>query len=171
MFCKYCGKEITEGKKFCSECGKGVDEVATPVSENIQAESQNSVNINNTSGDDTKVYKILAYIGILWLVGMFCSKKNDKSVRFHVGQGIMVTITVVALCIIVSIINSLVISNIFATSYWGIKVVSGTGLAIMSFLNFAVSAVGITLEVLGIINAAKGRDKELPVIGSHAFYK
>ena len=171
MFCKYCGNEITEGKKFCSECGKGVAEVATSLQENNQGVAQTNVNTSNPNGDDTKVYKILSYIGILWLVGMFCSKKNDKSVRFHVGQGIIVTIVIAILYIAVSIINSFVISNIFADSYWGIKVVSSTGLAIMGFLNFAVSAVGITLEVLGIINAAKGQDKELPIIGSHAFYK
>lgn len=170
MFCKYCGKEITEGKKFCSECGKCVDEV-TPVVENNQGEAQKNVNTNNPNGDDTKVYKILSYIGILWLVGMFCNKKNDKSVRFHVGQGIIVTIVIAILYIAVSIINSFVISNIFADTYWGVRVVNGTGLAIMGFLNFAVSAIGITLEVLGIINAVKGKDKELPIVGSHAFYK
>lgn len=170
MFCKYCGKEITEGKKFCAECGNSVDEVVKSPAQDFNQSQQQTIN-SNPKGDDTKVYKILSYIGILWLVGMFCSKKNDKSVRFHVGQGIIVTIVIAILYVAVAIINGFVISNIFAESYWGIKVVNGTGLTIMSFLNFAVFAVGTTLEVLGIINAAKGRDKELPVIGSHAFYK
>ena len=173
MFCRYCGKEITEGKKFCSECGKSVEET-TPQTEKVQANNQgeSQTNVDNSSnGNDTKVYKILSYIGILWLVGMFCSKKGDKSVRFHVGQGIMTTIVAGVLYIVVAIINNLVIANIFADSYWGIKVVSGTGFAIMGFLDFAVAAISITLEIIGIVNAAKGNDKELPVIGSHAFYK
>lgn len=158
MFCKNCGNQIVDGENICKNCG------------DIQ-NNEGSVN-NNVKKDDTKVYKILSYIGILWLVGLFCSKKDDKSVRFHVGQGIMITICVAILYIVVTIINNLVIANMFKeASIFGLSIISPTGLAIMGFLNFAVSAIAITLEIIGIVNAVKGQDKELPVIGSHAFYK
>lgn len=158
MFCKNCGNQIIDGENTCRSCG------------NIQ---NNESNVNqNEKKDDTKVYKILAYIGILWLVGLFCSKKDDKSVRFHVGQGIINTIFIAILYVVVTIINNLVIANMFKeASIFGLSIISPTGLAIMGFLNFAVSAVGITLEIIGIVNAVKGQDKELPVIGSHAFYR
>ena len=58
--------------------------------------------------DSTKVYKILSYIGILWIVGLFVKEKDDESVKFHVGQGMLVTIT----AIVISLINDLVISQI-----------------------------------------------------------
>ena len=54
--------------------------------------------------DSTKVYKILSYIGILWIVGLFVQEKDDESVKFHVGQGMLVTIV----AIVISLINDLV---------------------------------------------------------------
>ena len=45
--------------------------------------------MNQTNGN-AKLYGILAYIGILWLVGMFVQpEKDDPFVRFHVNQGIV----------------------------------------------------------------------------------
>lgn len=173
MNCKNCGAEISDGKAFCGECGASVngEENTNP---------QNSVNVNTqtstSEGWSPKVYKILSYIGILWLIGMFGKRKNEPSVRFHVGQGIILTICSVALSVVVYLISTFVIANIFVTELeiWGVsmgKTVSGTGLAIMSFLDFAVWGVQIFFMVMGIRNVCKGQDKELPIIGSHAFYK
>jgi len=137
-----------------------------PVEEQAKAEAPKS---------DNKVYKILSYIGILWLVGMFVKEKNDKSVRFHVGQGIILTIAGVIVSIAASIINNLIIANIFTTTVnvFGMPVttVSGFGVTIMNILNLAVYVFNILFMVLGIINAAKGKDEELPYIGKFAFYK
>lgn len=179
MFCQNCGKEITEGKSFCGECGKSVN-VEVNVGTQSKAEEKEQVstatNTTNNDGWSPKVYNILSYIGFLWLVGMFGKRKNDPSVRFHVGQGIMITICTVILSIVVYLISTFVISNIFVTelTVWGVsmgKTVSGTGLAIMSFLDFAVWGVQILFMIIGIRNVNKGDDKELPIIGSHAFYK
>lgn len=179
MVCQNCGKEITEGKPFCGECGSSVNgEVNTNTKNNTEVKEQasSSANTNSNEGWDPKVYKILSYIGFLWLVGLLGKRKNEPEVRFHVGQGIILTICLVALSIVISLINTFVISNIFVTEVeiWGVsmgKTVSGTGLAIMSFLDFAVWGVQIVFMILGIKNVCKGEDKELPVIGSHAFYK
>ena len=181
MFCQNCGKEITEGKSFCGECGASVNgEVNTNAQNNAEVKEQENTTVNTNSntneGWNPKVYKILSYIGFLWLVGMFGKRKNEPSVRFHVGQGIILTICIVILSIVIYLINTFVIANIFVTELeiWGVsmgKTVSGTGLAIMSFLDFAVWGVQILFMILGIRNVTKGEDKELPVIGSHAFYK
>lgn len=175
MNCTNCGAEIGEGKAFCGECGTSVNgEVNTNVQNNTAVNGQTTTNTNE--GWSPKVYKILSYIGILWLVGMFGKRKNEPAVRFHVGQGIILTICTVILSIVIYLINTFVIANIFVTELeiWGVsmgKTVSGTGLAIMSFLDFAVWGVQILFMILGIRNVCKGEDKELPVIGSHAFYK
>lgn len=160
MKCIKCGSELLENESTCRNC------------HTVQNNENTNVNSNDKK-DDTKIYKILSYIGILWIVGLVSkSVKEDTSVRFHVGQGIITTIFVAILYVVVTIINNFVIANMFKeASIFGISVISSTGLAIMGFLNFAVSAVGITLEVIGIINVIKDQDKELPVIGSHAFYK
>jgi len=41
--------------------------------------------------EGNKTYNILAYIGILWLVGLL-SAKDQPDVRFHVNQGIILSI-------------------------------------------------------------------------------
>ena len=106
------------------------------------------------ANDDNKVYKILSYIWILWIAGLFV--KNDKSVRFHVGQGMLITILDVA----VAIINALV-------SLIGLGI-----LAIpMSLIVTVTWGFSIGAMVFGIVNAAKGKDEEIPIIGKFAFYK
>ncbi len=166
MKCEKCGSEISDNQKFCVNCGAKVD---NQKDNNVN----NTNNTNQTSKDDTKIYKILSYIGILWLVGLLSSKvKEDKSVKFHVGQGMIITIVYVIVEVVVQLMNNLVIANIFKEKLWGITIgVSPTGLALMSFLNFAVVIAYSIFEIIGIVNVCKGQDKELPIIGEHAFYK
>ena len=176
MFCQNCGKEITEGKSFCGECGTSVNGEVNTNNQNNKVVNEQANTTSTNEGWSPKVYKILSYIGVLWLVGIFGKRKNDPSVRFHVGQGIILTICSVALSIIVYLISTFVIANIFVTELevWGVsmgKTVSGTGLAIMSFLDFAVWGIQLFFMIVGIRNVCKNEDKELPVIGAHAFYK
>ncbi|MBQ8164933.1 MAG: hypothetical protein IJZ94_03870 [Clostridia bacterium] len=92
--------------------------------------------------DNTKVYSILSYIFILWLVGLICDKENE-TVKFHVNQGIWLTIVNVALG---------VVSGIF-----GIIPIVGT------LVGLLINAVSIVLMVLGIVYAAKDEKKYLPL--------
>lgn len=123
----------------------------------------------NSNSSNTKIYKILSYIGILWLVGLLVQEKDDKAVRFHVGQGMLITI----LGVVIGIFNSLVVANVFVTTQigiWGLaeyKTTSGLGVFIM----FVLWLLPSVLAVIGIINAAKDQEKELPIIGKMAFYK
>lgn len=163
-FCQFCGENILAEADVCPKCGKFVNEEAK--------KNSKQANTNNT-----KVYKILSYCGILWLIGLLVPEKNDKSVKFHVGQGMLVTIVGVILNVVAAIINSVIIANIFKTEvtygYFktGVYATSSFGLVLISLINFAVWAVVIALEIIGIINAVKEKDKELPIIGKYAFYK
>lgn len=165
MFCQNCGAQIDEGNSICQNCGSNINEVNNNSSSYTQS--------TTSSSDSNKAYKILSYFGILWLVGLLSSKvKDDKSVRFHVGQGMIITIVYAIVEVVVQLMNNLVIANIFKEKVWGVTIgVSPTGLALMSFLNFAVVIVYSIFELIGIINVCKGQDKELPIIGEHAFYK
>ena len=73
--------------------------------------------------------------------------------------------------IAISIINRLVIANIFTTTNYILGVpyttVSGFGVLIESALYLVV----FVLMIIGIVNAANGKEEELPVIGQFAFYK
>ena len=153
-FCEYCGSQISEKAEVCTNCGKYTSLHKEKTATKVEIK-------------DTKLFNILSYLGILWIVGMLSDHKDDKDVKFHIGQGMLVTILYVA----VGIINNLIIANIFVTKvtywYYTYKVTSGLGYFIMWLLWLVPGA----LSIIGIINAAKGETKELPVIGKYSFYK
>ena len=94
-----------------------------------------------------KVYGILAYIGILVLVPIFAAKES-KWARFHANQGLVLCIVLVAASLIMGILGSI--------PYLG-------------WLFYIIGALleipAVILMVLGIVGAAKGQAKELPIIG------
>lgn len=122
---------------------------------------------SNYNQKNIKIYSVLAYIGILWIVGLLVKEKNDENLKFHVGQGMLITITNIA----IGILNSIVINNIFTTTDYlfgtTVRVVSPTGRAIGGLLNL----IPLALMIFGIVKAANGKKEELPVIGKYAFYK
>ena len=114
-----------------------------------------------------KIYSVLSYIGILWLVGLLVKEKNDENLKFHVGQGMLITIS----SIVISALNRIIIYNIFTTTEYifgtSVRVASPTGTAIAGLLNL----IPLALTIFGIVKAANGKKEELPVIGKYAFYK
>ena len=140
-----------------NEVNKNEVEVVKVVKEEPKQET-------TTKNNDNKMYNILSYLGVLWLVSMLaCPNKDDKDVKFHIGQGMLIT----GLIIIVNLINRLLIANIFVTRIWGIRTVSTLGINIMWILNL----VPVVFAIIGIINAYKEEQKELPIIGKFVFYK
>jgi uncharacterized membrane protein len=102
---------------------------------------------------DNKVMGILAYIGILVLVPIFAAK-NSRYARFHANQGLVLLICGAAVIITLSILGII--------PYVGIvfRIIS-----ILAELAFA------GLVVFGIVHVAKGRAKELPLIGKFRILK
>lgn len=129
---------------------------------------ENETKNKNQHKTDIRVYNVLSYIAILWLVGLLGPDKDNKKVRFHVGQGILVTL----LWLVVIIINNLFVANLFRSTYvvWGITYttgISGLGYTIMGLF----SMVPLAFSIIGIINALNENENELPIIGKYAFYK
>lgn len=93
-----------------------------------------------------KIFAILAYFGILVLVPIFAAK-DSKFAKFHANQGLLLFIAEIAGSVI-SVIPVL-----------------GT------LVSFVVSIACSALAIIGIINAAKGEAKELPVIGKYEILK
>lgn len=88
-----------------------------------------------------KVMAILAYLGILVLIPLFAAKES-KFARFHVNQGLILLLISVVLFVVGKILPSL------SVLIW--------------ILNIGV----FVLAIMGIINAAKGEAKKLPVVGN-----
>ncbi|HMB65251.1 MAG TPA: DUF4870 domain-containing protein, partial [Patescibacteria group bacterium] len=85
---------------------------------------------------------IVAYI--IFFIPLLTDAKDDKFVKYHVRQGLMIFIAWIALSILGMIIYIPFIS-------W----------FIMTILRLAV----LILMIIGIMNAAQGEKKPLPLIG------
>ncbi|MDR3339004.1 MAG: DUF4870 domain-containing protein [Candidatus Symbiothrix sp.] len=99
---------------------------------------------------NNKVLAILAYFGILFLIPLLAAKDSPFA-RFHANQGLNLFILWIAAYIVVTILVIIV-----------------HALALILNLLFLVVLI---LAILGIINAAKGEMKELPLIGKFKFIK
>lgn len=144
-FCKNCGKQIPDGASSCPYC-------ATPV---------NSTSYNNYSGgtndyvnsfdpqdvNSNKGMAILAYLSWLVLVPLLAAPQS-RFARFHANQGL-----VLAIASTIWSIASGIIANIPLIG-WIISVIMGIG-----------SIFFFVLMIIGIVNAANGEAKELPLIG------
>ena len=159
-FCSNCGKEIGDGHKFCTYCGVAVE--GTPQAEpQPQTEPQtqatsifdtNEVEMDAQDIADNKAVSIFAYIGLLFLIPLLAAPKS-KFARFHTNQGLVLFLAEVIVGTAVSIVAEILDL---------IPVVGVIG----SLMSTAVSIAALALMVVGIINAANGKAKELPVIGS-----
>ncbi|MFO7636712.1 MAG: hypothetical protein R6W96_05355 [Clostridia bacterium] len=97
--------------------------------------------------DNNKVMAVLCYIWLLWLVPLLTDAKDSEFVKFHINQGIVLTIAWVVL----SLINII---------------------PILGQIIFLIgSVVLIIFMVMGILSALKMETKELPVIGKFKVYK
>jgi len=121
--------------------------------------------------DSGKGMGILSYIGILALIPYF-AEKNNKFVRFHAIQGMNLMLVLVAYGIIYWIISFVVTSIAMSncvTTYYGYYASScvggGIGALIVSSI-FGLIGLGLgIIAIIGIVNAASGKAKELPLIG------
>jgi len=113
-------------------------------------------NIVDTTGEfdsddivQNKAMAILAYI--IFAIPLLAAKES-KFVRYHTNQGLVLTIAFTAYGIVYD-----VVSDIILMISWRLRfLVMMLGLMSMVF---------VALMVIGIVNAANGRAKELPVIG------
>lgn len=90
--------------------------------------------------NNNKIMAIISYIGILVLIPIFAAK-NSKFVKFHANQGLV-------LFLIALVVSAL------------------SRLKVIGWLFGIVDVVIVILAVVGIVYAAQGKAKELPVIGN-----
>lgn len=103
------------------------------------------VNMNGTAPTASKnvAMGVLSYLGPLVIVS-YLTAKDDPFVKFHIKQGLVLLVIEVAVWIV-----GMVIWIIFP---------------ILMLINLAT----IILSIVGIINAVKGEEKKLPLVGDFA---
>lgn len=158
-FCSSCGSQVPDGKKFCPQCGAA--QAASQDSGDFSTKVTEKFNeINNTPDYSSgyrpediaanKVMAVFAYIGILFLIPLLAAKESPFA-RFHANQGIVLFLFEIAAGIVMAILGWIpVLGTIIDIVIW---------LAILA------------LCIIGIVNVANGKSKDLPVIGKFRLIK
>lgn len=179
-FCGKCGTKVEEGVKFCPGCGAqmAAAQPETPQAQPAQANGFGAkvAGLNNTADTtgtydakdiaDNKVMAILAYLGILWLIPFF-GKKDSPYVAYHCRQGFNLLLAEIAYAVLSAILSAIIktphyIYGVYYGSYtpgW------------LSTILWLISIPIFIVAVIGIMNAANGRAKELPLIGKFKILK
>lgn len=105
-----------------------------------------------------KLMAILAYFNILVIVPILAAK-DSKFAKFHANQGLVLCICSIVLWVSFTILTILFYKVAFFFGF------------LINLLWYVVGLGILVLAILGIINAAKGEAKELPLIGKYQILK
>lgn len=164
-FCTQCGTEIKEEAAFCPNCGAPVEGAAnnkagqtaygagfSDTVTKITDTKDNTAEFDPADISANKVFAVLSYIGILVLVPLI-GAPNSKFARFHANQGLVLLICELACQVLLKVLS------------W---VLFGPARILYFAVCFAIGVLNLVflvLAILGIINAAQGKAKDLPIIG------
>lgn len=149
--CKKCGAELPKNAAKCPKCGAPSQaQQAKDFVSDLNNTADYTAQFDPKDIANNKVMAVLAYLSWLILIPIFLAKES-KFARFHVNQAIIL------------VIASFVI-GIFAGVFTAILPILG--------IIFAVISLGfLALMILGIVNAAQGKAKELPIFGKFRLFK
>lgn len=182
-FCRNCGNELGEGVQFCANCGTPVEAQAQPTqqtqepqeaqqTQQTQAEQIPAEQVTVApAADDVSANKgiaWLAYMGLLLLIPML-AKKDSKYCEYHVRQGVTLCATAIAYCIVANILLA-IIGAIFPghiTYGYFYSYYANSGVYTLFSVIFSLGYIFLgVIAIIGIVNAATGKEKKLPVFGS-----
>ena len=156
-FCKNCGTEMGPDQRYCPKCGAPADGNTTQGTY-YNAGSGGKDHTAEFAPDDIQAnhgISVLGYFGILMLIPILV-RPDSRFVKFHCNQGLVIFLLELALEV-VRRINHLLYIPVFR--------------GLISFACWAMSIALFVFSIMGIVNAAKGRAKEIPVIGSISIIK
>lgn len=144
-FCPQCGAPVEEGATVCRYCRTPVNGADTSSVNQSYAQGTVYDSGRDYEQDDVQSNKfmaILSYFGFLVLVPIFAAS-HSRFARFHANQGLILLIVEIALSVLESIFGFFLFGLVFNL----------------------LRLVLLVLSIMGIVAAAKGEEKELPIIG------
>lgn len=103
--------------------------------------------------EKNKVFAVLAYIGILFLVPLLAAPQS-KFARYHTNQGLVLFLAFLILSAGTVVLGLVPFVGCIAILLWPV-----------------IAIGGLVMMILGIVNAATGQYKPLPVIGNFEILK
>ena len=193
--CPKCGNKVNDGTVFCPECGTKIENAVASGTESIQpdkpvelekdvqpvqnqyqqqgygqpVQNQNQPVQNQyqqqgygqpvqnqyqqgygqpVQNQQKKGMAVLSYFGFLVLIPLFTARDDDFS-RYHINQGMILFI----IDIVVSVLNNTLakMGGVLGTS--------------VSIADAIIALMAFVFAIIGIVHAAKGEKKPLPLIG------
>lgn len=179
-FCKKCGKELEDGVQFCSNCGTPVSAAPQQTQEPQQTQASQQAQTEQIPPEQVAVAPAvddvtankglawLAYMGLLLLIPML-ARKDSKYCEYHVRQGVTLCVGAIAYCIVANILL-LIIGAIFPghiTYGYFYSYYANSPIYTLFSVIFALGYIFFgVIAIIGIVNAATGKEKKLPVFGS-----
>lgn len=151
--CRNCGARMAEDAAVCPCCGARTQTTAEDFFRTVKNLNDTPDTTGSFSPQDVeanKVMAVLAYLSWLVVIPIFGAKDSPYA-RFHANQGLVLFL---------------------AELIWG--VFAGITASFLWFLGLILNLAHlafVVLMILGIVNAARGRAKELPVIGRFRILK
>ena len=161
-FCTKCGAQIEDNAPFCPSCG---------ASQGANPNANNNFNANYApppagdvmGGDYTaqfdyndiqqnKVLAVLAYFWILFLVPLLAAP-NSQFARFHANQGLVLFLADIASGVVIGILSAILI--------W----IPIAGVILIGLISAAIGICLFVFMIMGIVYAATGKAKEVPLLG------
>ena len=161
--CPKCGNKVNDGTVFCPECGTKIENAVASGTESIQPDKpvelekdvqpvQNQYQQQGygqpVQNQQKKGMAVLSYFGFLVLIPLFTARDDDFS-RYHINQGMILFI----IDIVVSVLNNTLakMGGVLGTS--------------VSIADAIIALMAFVFAIIGIVHAAKGEKKPLPLIG------
>jgi len=176
-FCGNCGNQIGEGVRFCPSCGHAIEADAAAQARAAQPQAAPSTEKASYSqyapaapvldedrdAEENKAMAIIAYLlfFIPLLVGVH---KTSRFAKYHTNQGTVLFLAALAWGVVFGILISVLGVVLLAVGAWAIL---GVITGILTLLSF----VPLVFCIIGIINAATGKMKPLPLIGGITIVK
>ena len=151
-FCGKCGAQLNDGAKFCPSCGAptGSEQAQQQTYQQPQQQAYAPV---QSDAQQNKVMGILAYLSWLVIVPWIAAKESPFA-RYHTNQGLVLAIVEIAWWILSAILTAI------ATAAYSLGF-----LAVIGVISWILGIVFLVFSILGIVNAAKGEMKPLPIVG------
>ncbi|MFR1105927.1 MAG: hypothetical protein ACLSD3_14140 [Acutalibacteraceae bacterium] len=147
MYCKKCGSSMPENTVRCPACGAPSISVGA---------ADYTAQYDPRDIEDNRVFAALSYLGLLILIPIFCARRSYFA-RFHANQGLILLLCTVAYTVVTRIVTR-VLDILFGGF---LSIIPGA----FSLVTTALGIIFFVLLILGVVNAATGRARELPLIG------